>query len=179
MIGSGLAASEGWPSLFEPDGRGPWAVRYNWIKHERNEEFLANYFADGSSELKLNLRNMTKDIAHLWAPHNEALARAEINGDMIWRIKTLNVQNRSIDHMEVWKSPEHIERAFHTDYPEWTDETKFELGREVRARGFVICPLQRPYPLISRMQAFTLYREYLSKAMKHDNTRIEARLTIK
>lgn len=175
MISSDPQA-EGWPSVFEPDGKGPWAVRYNWIKHTNNEEFIANYFASGSSELKLNLRNMTKDLAHLWAPHNDALARAEINGDMIFRIKTLNEANRSIDHLEVWKSPELIVKAFHTDYPEWTDEIKNELGRKVRERGFIICPLEQPYPLISKGQALTLYRAFLLKIGK--NTRIEARLRI-
>jgi len=175
MISSDPQAKD-WPSLFEPDGKGPWAVRYNWIRHTNNEEFLENYFADGSSELKLNLRNMTKDLAHLWKPHNDALARGEISGNMVFRIKTLNRANRSIDHMEVWKSPEHIERTFHTDYPEWPDAMKAELGQKVRERGFIICPLQRPYPLISRRQALDIYLTYLKKAMAKDFTRIESPL---
>lgn len=175
MISSDPQA-EGWPSLFEPDGKGPWAVRYNWIKHEKNEEFLANYFAEGTSELKLNLRNMTKDLAHLWKPHNDALARGEIKGDMVWRIKTLNESNRSIDHLEIWKSPKHIEDTFHTDYPEWTDDVKSELGNSVRSRGFIICPLLRPYPLISKSQALGLYRKYLVLASQNKGTRIESYL---
>ncbi len=178
MIGCGQAQLEQWPSLFEPDGKGPWAVRYNWIKHTNNEEFLANYFEEGTSELKLNLRNMTKDLAPLWKPHNDALARGEISGDMIFRIKTLNVVNRSIDHIEVWKSAEHIERTFHTDYPEWPDTVKAELGQKVRERGFVICPLQRPYPLISRVQALNLYTGYVKKALAKEQTRIETWLTL-
>lgn len=178
MIGLGQAQAEQWRALFEPDDKGPWAVRYNWIKHQSNEEFLKNYFAPGSSELKLNLRNMTKDLGALWAPHNTALANAEINKNLVFRIKTLNIENRSIDHLEIWKSTQCIEDVFHTDYQAWPDELKLQLGIEVRKRGFIICGLQRPYPLISKHQALSIYREYVLKASRQENTRIEAKLRI-
>jgi hypothetical protein len=172
MISSDPQA-KGWPSLFEPDGKGPWAVRYNWIKHTSNQEFLDNYFEQGSSALKLNLRNMTKDQAHLWKPHNDALAKAEITGRMVWRIKVLNEANQSIDHLEVWRSREDIEEVFHTDYPEWTDAVKEQLGRMTVERGFVICPLQRPYPLISKLQALRIYSGYIQQVQRRGKVRIE------
>ncbi len=175
MISSDPQAEE-WPSLFEPDGRGPWAVRYNWIKHDNNEEFLANYFAAGSSELKLNLRNSTKHLAHLWKPHNDTIAKGQMSGDLIFRIKTLNHVNRSIDHIEVWKSRDIIENYFHIDDSIWADEDKEELETQVRAAGFIICPVLRPYPLISKSQALSIYTQYLKKAMNRDFTRIEAPL---
>lgn len=171
-----LGDGEDLPPYFEPDGKGPWVVRYHWFQHEQNQEFLDQYFVEGTNELGLNLRNMTKDLKHLWDPHNAALARGEISGDMVWRIKTLNRTANSIDHIEVWKSQEVLDKIFHTDYPEWPMKTRNLLGWNLRQRGFKIRGLSQPYPSISKIQALRMYGELVKRAAIKDQTRIETRL---
>lgn len=163
--------------MFEPDGRGPWAVRYHWIRHTRNQEFLDNYFAADGDGLKLNLRTLTGDRQDLWKPHNQNLANAEISGDMIWRVKILNPTTQSIDHMEVWRSREVLDRYFHADdNPVWPPHLREELHLMLVDRGFRTKNLPRPYPLISKVQALQLYAEYVRQVRKKQPIRIETRL---
>lgn len=172
MIVLGDRPEETWPLLVTPDGRGPWALRYVWFKHERNSEFLAGYF-DNGNELALNLRKLTSHLSELWKPHNDALRAAAAQGDIIWRVKVLNRENASIDHVEVWKSREVLHRYFHTDLDgTWTDEQRSQLGQGMREAGLIIKRVSEPYPLIGRSCALAAYRRFLQRAATADSCNI-------
>jgi hypothetical protein len=96
--------------LFIPDNEGPWAIRYIWIRKD-NENFIENYH----SETKGTKSNVRKSSAHLeqyWIPHNALMINQGHFGNIVWRIKTGNPFNNSIDIIEVWRSRKIIESLF-------------------------------------------------------------------
>jgi hypothetical protein len=104
------------PPLVIPDGRGPWALRYIWVKHkERNDEFVANYFNKGNNAegSGLNLRKQTTHMQEVaWNPHNNIFEKSRDNGNLIWRVKVHNHLADTIDYIEMWRSKEIIKETF-------------------------------------------------------------------
>lgn len=103
------------PPLVIPDGHGPWAVRYIWVKHKtRNDEFIANYFNKGNNTTGtgLNLRKQTSHMQDAWNPHNRIFEESRDNGNLIWRVKAYNANANSIDYVEVWRSRDIIKQTF-------------------------------------------------------------------
>lgn len=169
MIVLGDASQEEWPLLVQPDDKGPWALRYVWFKHERNDEFVDGYFSAGT-ELKLNMRKLTADLAELWKPHNDALREAAVSKAIVYRVKVLNKANRSIDHVEVWRSPEKLHEFMHSDRDgRWPEAVRQELGVQLRAKGFIIKRVSEPYPLISKTRALAAYTEFAKRAGLKDS----------
>lgn len=103
------------PPLVIPDGQGPWAVRYIWVRHKtRNDEFIANYFNKGnnSTGAGLNLRKQTAHMQDAWNPHNNIFETSRDNGNLVWRVKAYNPHSHSIDYVEVWRSRDIIKQTF-------------------------------------------------------------------
>ena len=126
--------------LFIPDERGPWAVRYIWIKnHDVN--FLENYH--NRTGAKANVRRSTAHLEQYWIPHNCLLINQGHLGNIVWRIKTSNPFNGSIDIIEVWRSRDHITNLFsfeNRDTVEIEQATQFNLqvaaaSSDIRAGG--------------------------------------------
>lgn len=95
--------------LIEPDGIGPWTIKYSWIKNQ-SPEFLKNYHTPGST--KSNVRRSTHHLAEHWIPHNALIVNQGHLGNIVWRIKAVNEYNDSIDMIEVWRSGAIIEDLF-------------------------------------------------------------------
>ncbi len=103
------------PPLVIPDGKGPWALRYVWVRHKtRNDEFIANYFNKGnnSTGTGLNLRKQTSHMQDAWNPHNNIFETSRDNGNLVWRVKAYNEHANSIDYIEVWRSRDVIKQTF-------------------------------------------------------------------
>lgn len=100
--------------LFIPDGIGPWAIRYKWIK-KNDENFLENYH-NSQNGVKANVRKSSAHLEQYWIPHNCLIINQGHLGNIVWRIKIDNPFNKSVDVIEVWKSREIIERVFQFDY---------------------------------------------------------------
>lgn len=96
--------------LFIPDGAGPWAIRYIWIKKD-DENFIENYHSQNNGS-KSNVRKSSAHLEKYWIPHNALLINQGHLGNIVWRIKTGNPFNNSIDIIEVWRSRTHIEELF-------------------------------------------------------------------
>lgn len=99
--------------LFIPDGVGPWAIRYLWIKKD-DDNFLENYHSTQNGT-KSNLRRSSAHLGKYWIPHNCLLINQGHLGNIVWRIKTGNPFNNSIDVIEVWRSKKIIENVFQFD----------------------------------------------------------------
>ncbi len=104
------------PPLVIPDGSGPWALRYIWVKHKtKNEEFVNNYFNKGNNATGTGL-NLRKQTSHMketaWNPHNKIFDTSRDNGDLVWRVKVHNHLADSIDYIEVWRSRQTIKNVF-------------------------------------------------------------------
>lgn len=111
--------------LFIPDGAGPWAVRYIWMKNN-DDNFLENYH--NKTGAKANVRRSTAHLEQYWIPHNCLLINQGHLGNIVWRIKTTNPFNSSIDIIEVWRSRNHITDLFsfeHSDKIEIEQATEF------------------------------------------------------
>ena len=162
-------------ALIDPDDQGTWAVRYVWIQHTDNTQFLSNYFKDGHTK-NINVRAMTTHISEDWRHHNKIFELGGKNGDLVWRVKVLNTVSNSIDYIEVWRNKELINNYFNdhdsnsmlTDGSIWVSASKKNLSREVFNTGFItrtwIPPLN-----ISCLQAINYYTDFVTKSSKHDN----------
>jgi hypothetical protein len=95
--------------LFIPDDGGPWAMRYIWMKNQ-DDNFLENYH--NKTGTKANVRRSTSHLEQYWIPHNCLLINQGHLGNIVWRIKTTNPLNNSIDIIEVWRSRQHLDRLF-------------------------------------------------------------------
>ena len=96
--------------LFIPDGVGPWAVRYIWIKNS-DENFVKNYHSN-TPENKSNVRKSSSHLGKYWIPHNCLMINQGHIGNIVWRIKTGNPLNNSIDIIEVWRSANILKNIF-------------------------------------------------------------------
>jgi hypothetical protein len=99
--------------LFIPDECGPWAVRYIWMKNN-DDNFLENYHS--KTGVKANVRRSTAHLEQYWIPHNCLMINQGHLGNIVWRIKTTNPFNNSIDIIEVWRSRKHITDLFSFDH---------------------------------------------------------------
>jgi hypothetical protein len=103
--------------LFIPDNVGPWAVRYIWVKNH-DVEFLQNYYSISDKGAKSNIRKSSVHLKEHWIPHNCLMINQGHLGNIVWRIKTANPFNNSVDIIEVWRSREIIESLFNFDNEE-------------------------------------------------------------
>jgi hypothetical protein len=173
------------PPLVVPDGRGPWAVRYIWVKHQdKNEEFVSNYFNKGNNAAGtgLNLRKQTEYMQTAWNPHNQIFETSRDNGNLVWRVKVHNPLANSIDYVEVWRSQEILQSLFdpiadnsQVQVNETTVRTAdnqrdlrtglYNAGFEVRGmRGRVA-----RWPAVSKLTAMGWYKHFVQKFHAKDN----------
>lgn len=96
--------------LFVPDDAGPWAVRYVWIKNN-DENFVENYHIEVEGK-KSNVRRSSIHLEQNWIPHNCLMVNQGHLGNIVWRIKTGNPFNDSIDIIEIWRSRKIIQDLF-------------------------------------------------------------------
>ena len=99
--------------LFIPDEKGPWAIRYKWIKKD-DENFLQNYHSTQAG-VKANVRKSSAHLEKYWIPHNCLIINQGHLGNIVWRIKLDNPFNKSVDIIEVWRSKQIIEHVFEFD----------------------------------------------------------------
>ena len=108
-------------------------IRYLWFRHAtRHEDFVSGYFEKGN-EHSLNIRSQTAHLADVWKPHNEAISQAMRNGDILWRVKAYNSIMHTVDHIEVWKDAETIDRYFRftralDNGTIWTEDQRLALS---------------------------------------------------
>lgn len=174
------------PPLVVPDGKGPWAVRYIWVKHrEQNDEFVSGYFNKGNNDTGtgLNLRKQTDHMQSAWTPHNQIFETNRDNGNLIWRVKVHNPMANSIDYVEVWRSQEILHSLFSPmmkpeDAVQVNDETVrtaedqrtlrkglYDAGFEIRGmRGRVA-----RWPKVSEYTAMGWYKHFVKKYYAKDN----------
>lgn len=154
-------------ALIRPDGVNEYRLRYLWIKHTNpklNEEFLQNYFipsaeSDASTSNPvagpsgLNLRARTRHLVEYWKVHNKIFEDAWFSGELVWRVKILNVRERSIDYIEIWKNESHLHKYFN-------DPTLESLRDGIRESGFMIDRWE-PYPHISEDLSLLYYQKFV------------------
>ena len=85
--------------LITPDNaEDGWAIRYLWVQHlNDNDNFYNNYFDIEKKQTGLNIRKQTADLVNDWNKHNQIFLKSHQNGDLVWRLKAANKQNKSID----------------------------------------------------------------------------------
>jgi hypothetical protein len=173
------------PPLVVPDGQGPWAVRYIWVKHrDRNDDFIANYFNGGNntSGTGLNLRKQTAYMQTAWNPHNQIFETSRDNGNLVWRVKVHNPFANSIDYVEVWRSPEIISSMFRyipegesikvTDGVTRTSDDQKQLRSGLYNAGFEVRRWRDAttnWPKVSPQVAMMWYRHFVKKHLAKDN----------
>lgn len=154
-------------ALIRPDGVNDYRLRYLWIKHVNpaiNEEFLKNYFtpsseADASTSNPvsgasgLNLRAKTKHLIDYWKVHNKIFEDAWYSGEIVWRFKVLNVRERSIDYIEVWKNEDYLLQHLN-------DPILESLRDGIADSGFQIDRWE-PYPHISEDVSMLNYQKFV------------------
>jgi len=106
--------------LFIPDDSGPWAVRYIWTKNQ-DKDFVKNYYSISEDGTKSNIRKSSAHLGQYWIPHNCLMINQGHLGNIVWRIKTANPFNNSVDIIEVWRSREIIENLFNFDKQEYVN----------------------------------------------------------
>lgn len=148
-----------------PDNDGPWAVRYLWVQHrEDNDAFCKNYFTPDLAEAGLNIRKQTAELQTDWNAHNQIFYDSAKNGDLVWRVKVGNIDDNSIDYIEIWKSPEILEHYFghQTSIPGWTTDSRKSFLGNLYEAGFDLREWE-PYPTISKIQAMTYYKTFVER----------------
>lgn len=162
-------------TLVDIDNVDEWAVRYVFMKHQNNDEFIANYFSKGNMP-NLNVRKITSERVDLWKPHNLVFTLSEITGDLIWRVKVHNKITQSIDYVEVWKNKKVIIDYFFSndndsilpDNTTWTSKQKQELSKMVYDYGFIANSMN-PVFGISKKQAIQHYNNFVTQSVKQGN----------
>jgi hypothetical protein len=152
-------------ALVTPDNTGPWAVRYLWIQHTRdNNTFYNNYFDPSLSKAGMNVRKQTANLTTDWSAHNQIFFDSAANGDLVWRVKVGNPVSQSIDYIEVWRSVEILEQYF-GDTPTtsgWQAENRSTFHQSLYEAGFDIRSLY-PYCSISKLQAADYYKKFIQQ----------------
>lgn len=154
--------------IIEPDNQGPWAVRYVFMNHQNNQEFVDNYFL--GSKPNFNVRKITKEFSKLWELHNELFDISGQNGNLIWRVKVYNQNENSVDYVEVWKNIDLIDDYFSNEKDSilpnlkiWSSKQKINLSSLIYEKGFIARCI-KPYPLISKNLAIKLYNNFIEKS---------------
>lgn len=118
-------------------------VRYLWFRHStHHQEFVDGYFEKGNVH-NINIREQTKHLVDLWKPHNAAIAQAVRHGDLLWRVKAKNPEMNTVDHIEVWRNADTIDRYFRNtielDSDEiWTNEQRTALSNGLAECGIMV-----------------------------------------
>lgn len=168
--------------LIEPDGKGPWAIRYLWIQHTtNNDDFFDNYFNEGN-KTGLNVRKQTTHLATDWSKHNEIFNRSGQNGDLVWRIKIGNHESRSIDYIEVWKDVDVLINYFDfgrggskvNDTTTWEDDSRKGFAQQLYEIGFDL-RVWLPYQLISKEQAADYWKIFVERYKNKEQCIINTR----
>ena len=170
-------------ALINPDNNGEWAVRYVWIQHRDNQQFLANYFKNGNN-MNINVRAMTSHLKNDWSFHNRIFDLSAQNGDLKWRVKVLNTVSNSIDYIEIWRNKQLINNYFNDHDQEstlpdgtvWTTASKKNLSKEVFNSGFITRSWIPPVN-ISSQQALECYQKFVLKFEQNDNCIINTRVS--
>lgn len=158
------------PPLVIPDGRGPWAIRYLWIKHrENNQAFIENYF-NGGNNVGYNVRKQTTHLQEAWNPHNDIHIKSGENGNLVWRVKVLNKYAQSIDYVEIWRSPLILKELWGVRSSENPNGRSAEDIETLRAglyeAGFEIRTWQNDvtgWPLVSKLRAMGWYKHFIER----------------
>jgi hypothetical protein len=142
-----------------PDYEGPWAIRYLWVQHlDDNESFCKNYFDPSLAKSGLNIRKQTAHLTTEWSAHNKIFIDSGENGDLVWRVKIANLNDNSIDYIEVWKSIEILEKYFGTNLT-WDGVSRRNFNEKLFNAGFDIKSWE-PYPTISKKKAMSYYNQF-------------------
>jgi hypothetical protein len=163
------------PPLVVPDGYGPWALRYLWIKHkDQNEEFVNNYFVEGNTT-GLNVRKQTTHLQEAWNPHNDIHNISGANGNLVWRIKVLNKAAQSIDYVEIWRSPLILKQLWGPQSEEnpngRTQEEIDQLRQGLYESGFEVrawVDNKTGWPMVSKMRAMGWYKHFVDRYKAKD-----------
>lgn len=152
--------------LVDPDDGKDFAVRYIWMKHKNNEDFLQGYFTNGNSA-GLNVRKQTVEFQEHWNQHNKIFIDSANNGDLIWRVKVLNDSNRSVDYIEVWKDQKTIVSLLEEN-PNWSSQSMSILKKGIYDAGF-IAQKWLPYPTVSKEWSVTQYKKFAEMSSRKLN----------
>lgn len=161
--------------LVSPDDGTDFAIRYVWMKHKNNEEFLKGYFTNGNNS-GINVRKQTVEFQEHWDRHNKIFIDSAENKSLIWRIKILNEVNRSIDYIEVWKDVSTIVSLLE-DNPNWTMYSMDILKKGIYDAGF-IAQKWIPYPTVSKEWAVENYRKFANMSKNRQNCIINTPIKI-
>jgi hypothetical protein len=160
--------------LIEPDNVEEWAVRYLWIQNRfANDSFLNNYFSNGNNK-NINLRASTTNVKNDWNYHNKVFDISGLNGNLVWRVKTLNKLSNSIDIIEIWKNKYLINYYFNSEDTilpgniVWTAASKERLSHEIYNTGFDVRHWD-PLQSISKIQASLYYQMFVDKSINKEN----------
>jgi hypothetical protein len=169
----GSADEKAMHSLLDPDNEGPWAVRYLWIQHLKdNDVFYDNYFTEGN-QTGYNVRKQTTHLQNHWNYHNQIFHDSEKNGNLIWRVKVGNQFSKSIDYIEIWKSKEILIRYFGgtdaniDEKTIWENSEKEKFAENLYNNGFDI-RYWYPYSLISKECAMRYYKLFVERWKARD-----------
>lgn len=161
-------------SLIDPDGRGPWALRYLWIQHTTdNDLFFNNYFNSGN-QTGLNVRKQTQHLNNDWTKHNQIFEDSTANGNLVWRVKIGNYQCRSIDYIEIWRNSEILENYFGDGDSKinkttaWLNDERNSFAKNLYETGFDL-RVWLPYQSISKELAAKYWNEFLEKYKNKDS----------
>lgn len=167
------------PPMVVPDGKGPWALRYLWVRHRtNNDDFVKNYFNGGnnSAGTGLNLRKQTSDLSE-WKSHNEIFETSKNNGNLVWRVKVFNPHANSIDYVEVWRSPKVLaeiwgKRDQAIDSGVRSSEDVQGLKQGIYGAGFELRwfkDFQTGWPLVTKRTAMSWYKYFVDRFKNKDN----------
>lgn len=160
--------------LVYPDNKEEFGLRYIWMKHRYdNNYFLKNYFNEGNQK-GINVRDLTKDFKIQWNIHNEIFNQSAQNGNLVWRVKALNIKNRSIDYIEVWKNTKIIYELLEKNI-NWPEDSMNTLKKGLYDAGF---SAQKwiPFPTVSREWVLSTYEIFKNKSKLKDNCIINTEL---
>jgi hypothetical protein len=161
--------------LVVPDYSGQWRLRYLWIKHrEKNDDFINNYFKEGSNT-GLNVRKQTSHLRNSWESHNKIFDESKENGNLVWRVKILNMLANSIDYIEVWRSSDILTKLWgdgNDDSGIRTAEDKHSLSKGLYESGFDVRTWRNPKDTwipVSKSLAIEWYFHFVNKWKEKDN----------
>jgi hypothetical protein len=162
-------------TLIDTDQEGPWAIRYLWIQHTKdNEKFYNNYFDPALAQTGMNVRKQTANLKQDWAAHNQIFFDSAANGNLVWRVKVGNPICKSIDYVEIWRSADIIKQFFSpqpttqiSEGVEWHAESRKNFNKELFDNGFDIRSWV-PYNTISKIQAMRYYQQFVEQWRNKD-----------
>lgn len=142
-------------------------IRYVFISHRNNQQFIKNYF-DKNSKSNINVRKLTAEYQDLWKYHNSVFDQSAKNKDLIWRVKILNQYEKTIDHIEIWKNKNLVNDYFLSNEQDsilpdgslWKSADKKLLSKMIYDQGFIARTIV-PLISISNDLALKYYNNFL------------------